>query len=123
MRWKLKSDKSFLDFIRSSDKAPRLALLVVVGVFLILIGSVNIKTNTRGEERRVEEMCSMIEGVGDCRVMMTYRDTDGEAQVYAVTILCEGAESVCVREDLTEMVCSLYGIGHNRVEIFLLNEK
>ena len=119
----MKSDKSFLDFIRSSDKAPRLALLVVVGVFLKLIGSVNIKTNTRGEERRVEEMCSMIEGVGDCRVMMTYRDTDGEAQVYAVTILCEGAESVCVREDLTEMVCSLYGIGHNRVEIFLLNEK
>ena len=65
----------------------------------------------------------MIDGVGECRVMMTYRDREGEDSVYAVTILCDGAGSVNVRRDLTEMVCSLYGIGRNRVEIFLLNEK
>lgn len=119
----MKSDKSFFEFMKSSDKAPRLALFIIIGVLLILIGSFSLGGNSRSEEKRVEELCSMIDGVGECRVMMTYRESDGKDSVYAVTILCEGAESVGVRRDLTEMVCSLYGIGHNRVEIFLLNEK
>lgn len=119
----MKSDKGFFEFIKTSDKAPKLAIFIMIGVFLILIGSVSINSNTRGEEKRVEQMCSMIDGVGDCRVMMTYREVGGESHVYAVTILCDGADSVNVRKDLTDMVCSLYGIGHNRVEIFLLNEK
>ena len=74
---------------------------------------------TAGEEERVAEMCSLIEGVGECRVMMTY---GGEGEVYAVLVLCEGAESARVRGDLTSLICSLYGIGSHRVEIFLLNE-
>ncbi len=64
-------------------------------------------------------MCSMIDGVGECRVMINY----GDNEVTAVLILCEGAESVKVRRDLTEAVCSFYGIGANRVEIFSLNEE
>ena len=123
MRWKLKSDKSFLEFVKSSDRLRTLALVLIVGALFILIGSVSIGAGTRDEEKRVEEMCSMIDGVGQCRVMMTHRESGGESSVYAVTILCEGAQSLQVRRDLTEMVCSLYGIGHNRVEIFLLNEK
>jgi hypothetical protein len=60
-------------------------------------------------------MCSLIEGVGECRVMMTYRPDD--EGVYAVLVLCDGGESVSVREKITSLFCSLYGIGSHRVEI------
>lgn len=119
----MKSDKNFLEFIKSSDKTSVLSLVFILGISLILIGSMTFKSSSKNEEKRVEELCSMIDGVGECRVMMTYRESDGEDRVYAVTILCSGAESVRVRSDLTEMVCSLYGIGHNRVEILLLEKK
>lgn len=119
----MKSDKSFIEFFKSSDKSLKYGVILLLGISLILIGSIATFGSTKSEERRVEEMCSMIDGVGECRVMMTYREVGGEQTVYAVTILCRGAESVSVREDLTEMICSLYGVGHNRVEIFLLNDE
>jgi hypothetical protein len=45
--------------------------------------------------------------------MISYRD----GEVFAVAILCEGAESPRVQKKLTELVCSMYGIGSNRVTI------
>lgn len=117
----MKSDKALLDFLSSFGKQGRLALFLLLGLALILIGSLSLggEEKTAGEEERVAEMCSLIEGVGECRVMMTY---GGEGEVYAVLVLCEGAESARVRGDLTSLICSLYGIGSHRVEIFLLNE-
>nr|MBE6545331.1 hypothetical protein [Oscillospiraceae bacterium] len=116
----MKSDKALLDFLSSFGKQGKLALILLLGLGLILIGSLSLGGGDKatGEEERVAEMCSLIEGVGECRVMMTYRD---EGEVFAVLVLCEGAESARVREDLTSLICSLYGIGSHRVEIFLLN--
>ena len=65
-------------------------------------------------------MCSLIDGVGECRVMITYYPDD-ESRVYAVLVLCDGAESVYVREKITSTLCSLYGIGAHRVKICRLN--
>ena len=48
--------------------------------------------------------------------MITYR---GE-EVYAVAVVCEGADSTAVRSDITELLTSIYGIGANRVEILPL---
>ena len=62
-----------------------------------------------------------MEGVGECRVMMTYYPDSNEERVYAVLVLCEGAESPDVRERITSLCCSLYGIGSHRVEIQKLN--
>ena len=119
----MKSDKSFLEFIRSSDKTALLGVLFLVGISLILIGSMNFKSVSNDEQSRVEEVCSMVDGVGECRVMMTYREVDGEERVYGITVLCQGAESAKVRKDLTEMLSSLYGIGSNRIEILQLEKK
>ena len=119
----MKSDKSFLEFIKSSDKMPVLGIVFILGICFILIGNLGFKGNLGGEEDKVEKICSMIDGVGECRVIMTYREVEGVDSVYAVTVLCEGAESVGVCRDITEMISSLYGIGYNRVEIFLLEEK
>lgn len=122
--WKLKWDKGFSEFLSADKSAVRLVGLMVIGIALIFIGSLSTRTadNTtvnNTDEDRVAEMCSMIDGVGECRVMMTYTDDE----VFAVLVVCDGAESVFVREKITSLFTSLYGIGSNRVEIQQLNKK
>ena len=121
--WKLKSGKSFKEYI-SSAGASKAIIILMVGVLLAAAGSVgNLRTDkeeSEGLEVRVAEMCSMTEGVGDCRVMLSY--TDGGETVFAAVILCEGAESAEVKSRVTDMICSLFGIGSNRVSVLKLSE-
>ena len=43
---------------------------------------------------------------------------EGESgEVYAVAVLCDGADSVKVRERIVDFMRSLYGIGANRVSV------
>ena len=99
-------------------------IALTLGILLILIGSKKPdaiqKSST--DEIGIAELCSMTDGAGECRVHITYRENDGEESVYAVAIICEGADSVKVRERLTSLVCSLYGIGANRVEILKMKK-
>ena len=119
--WKLKSDKGFLEFLYADPRAVGLVLLMIVGIALMLFASLGSNTadtkdySTGDNVRELEQLCSMMDGVGECRIMMTYRD--GGEEVYAVLILCEGADSVKVRESVTSLFTSLYGIGSHRVEI------
>lgn len=122
---KLKSDRGFLDFLSSKSPTVKIGAILLVGLLLVLLSSLlggEGKAEAKDEESRAEEMCSLIEGVGDCRVMMTYREDGGEEKVYAVLVLCDGGESVAVRERITSLFCSLYGIGSHRVEIQRLSE-
>lgn len=114
---KLRSDKGFIDFLKDKGRSAKLLGLLLLGAILILLSLTGVGSKTEPavtEEERVAEMCSQMEGVGQCRVMMTYR-SDG--QVYGVLVLCEGAESPACRERITSLFCSLYGIGAHRVEI------
>ena len=109
---KLKSDSGLLELFRSKSSV-KIGLLLLLGLSLILLGSLSGEKNkesaTVGEEERAAELCSFIEGVGECRV-------------YAVAVLCDGAESAEVRSDIVELICSLYGIGAHRVKVLQLNE-
>ena len=100
----------------------KIGLLLLLGLALILLSGLfgEKSSDPPGEEERVAEMCSLIEGVGECRVMMTYKD--GSEEVYAVLVLCDGGDSAFVREKITSLFCSLYGIGAHRVEIQRLCE-
>ena len=121
---KLKSDKGLLGLIGSEGRAAKVIGLVLLGLILIFIGGVGGRTDTRDNqtaEERAATMCSMMDGVGECRVMMTYHPDD-ETRVFAVLVLCEGADSVAVRESVTSLFCSLYGIGAHRVEVRLLTK-
>lgn len=116
---KSKSEKGFLDFLSSVKPSFKIGAVLLVGLLLILLSGLGGErtVETADEEERLAEMCSLIEGVGECRVMMTYRPDTEEQQVYAVLVLCEGGDSVSVRERITSLFCSLYGIGSHRVEI------
>ena len=121
--WKLKSVGEIREFLFGEGNRIWLVGLMLLGLIFILIGNEQTGEKiavTQTEEMRATEMCAMMDGVGDCRVMMTYRPDSDE--VYAVLVLCDGAESVAVRERITSLFTSLYGIGSHRVEIEKLNK-
>lgn len=115
-------DKSFKDFLKTKGRKAPLMIVALLAALLILLGGLGVGERNDGKaelEERVAEMCAMTEGVGDCRVMITYTP-DGE--VYAVALLCQGGDSAPVREKLTSMMCALFGVGSNRVEILKIKE-
>ena len=120
----MKSDKGFFDFLGSQGRGVKLMGIIVVGIALLMMGGLNMGggSEEKAGEERIAEMCMLMDGVGECRVMMTYRQLDGEDTVYAVLVLCEGADSPSVRARITSLVSSLYGIGSHRVEIQRLNK-
>ena len=113
----MKSDKSFFDFLKSGG-AAKFIPVVIIGVLLIIFGSSLNKENgadvSVGAEDKLCQVLSSVEGVGRCRVMIN----EGESgEVYAVAVLCDGADSVKVRERIVDFMRSLYGIGANRVSV------
>ena len=100
----------------------KVILVALCGALLIMLGSIPkevTETPDAGLEARVAEMCSMTEGVGGAKVMITYSE---EGDVYAVAVLCDGADSLAVRDRITRLVCSLFGIGAHRVSILKISE-
>lgn len=121
----MRSEGSFKDFLLGGKTLSRVLVLLLVGVMLILIGSL-FGTEKKTEqasaptaEESLAEICSLTEGVGRCRVMMSFGD---EGEVEAVAVLCEGAENDGVRARVVRLVGSLYGIGSNRISVLKISE-
>lgn len=80
-------------------------------------------------ETQMEQILSQVEGAGRVRVMLTQRNggvtTYQSAMVSSVgapdyrgaVIVCEGAQSADVRLSLVRAVCSLTGLGSDRVTV------
>ena len=117
---------SLLGFIKRNKRAVAALILVALGIVMILAGTVDKVSETDGRdehEARLEEMCSSLSGVGSCRVMITYKVTEGRygaagtKTVESVAVICKGADRAGVRKELTDMLTALYGIGANRIHI------
>lgn len=108
--------QDILKFLKD-QKGKLLLLIIPVALLLIVIGSGEDTTTEPNQDGQLAELCSSVDGVGECRVMVTYRD----GEVYAVAIICEGAENPKTRERLLDIITSIYGIGSNRVTIQRLN--
>ena len=92
-------------------------LLPILALSLLLLGGTGQKNEAPKDlEEKTAELCSQVSGVGECRVMITYRDDE----VFAVAVLCDGADNIEVKHNLTSLISSLYGIGAHRVEILSL---
>ena len=115
------SDNGFFDFLRHGGGHIKAIALLLCGVLLILLASGG-RTEDTGEMSREEalgQMCSSIDGVGECKVMISY---DGD-EVYAVAVACVGGDSVEVKQCVSELISSLYGIGYNRISVMKISDK
>ncbi len=112
----------FLTFIKNQDKrllVPLVALIIAILIIVLFGGGGEGSEPSEGDDERLEALCSMVDGVGECHVMVTYRD----GEVFAVAVICEGAEDIRVREKVVDLVTSIYGIGSNRVTVQPLAKK
>lgn len=107
---------SFYGFLFSSRRVWLILIPALVGV-LLLLGTASLGSLPKEESgaSEIEQLCSSIEGVGECRVMLSYAQ-DGRT-VVAVAVVCDGGDSVTVRHRLTELLSSFYGIGYHRISI------
>ena len=131
VRGPLKSVEKIFAFLRLHSGAVKAVAIALAGVLLISLGSGTDRAESLAEDeltRQVREFCESIDGVGECRVMISYERAEGgyfssggEQRVTAVAVACRGAGSVKVREALTELLTTLFGIGSNRVSIFRLD--
>ena len=115
--------------IKSTELGKRRAvlLLLVAGIVCMLIAAIpagtdgTASTDEEQIEERLEQMCSALDGVGKCRVMVTctYSDARYGSQsrptVQSVAVVCKRGDRPEVRSAVTELIVSLYGIGSNRV--------
>lgn len=128
------------DKILSALKNHKRALLLAalaVGTLVLFIPRtsggeeehVSLSEYERELEEELEDMLSMIEGVGKCSVNVTF--SDGERYEYSgsrivsvspprvlgVGVVCEGGGSGEVSERITDAVGALFDIGANRISV------
>lgn len=114
-------------FVKRLGVSWRAVAVIAVGVLLILIAILGGSGGTEVEgdevEARLEDMCSSLVGVGECRVMVTYAEPSSRygasesRRVESVAVVCRGADKASVRAEITSMIGALYGIGANRIFI------
>ena len=116
---KSRSDKPLTAFFESIKKggAFKIGVIFALGIILIsfsFVGTGEKEESDFGEEERISLLCSEIEGIGRCEVMLSHSSL---GRVESVLIVCDGADSVKVRERIVDLFTSLYGIGANRISI------
>jgi hypothetical protein len=111
-------DKGFLKFIKEKRDITKIAIVLTLGLALIFLGNLSKEKTLESEDAGIEErltvLCSGVDGVGDCSVLVYYTPSD---EVESVIVICEGADDARVRLRLTEMLSSFFGIGANRIRI------
>ena len=116
-------------FKKHRSKLVPLAIALVGVILLIFSSGASDSGDTEDElTRQVREFCEDIEGVGECRVMISYENsgsgyfpTDKDKRVAAVAVACRGAERKDVQKTLKDMLSSFFGIGTNKVSVLRLN--
>lgn len=111
------SNLGFKDYIGRCGGLRKFLLPALVGLVLLAIGifgGIGGGAGTPDEEERLAALCSSVDGVGECRAVITYSRS---GEVSGVALICEGADSVRVRARLVSLVRSLYGVGANSVFI------
>ena len=86
-------------------------LLLLAGAALLLLPAGGADTSGSGateEERRLEDVLSTVEGVG--QVGALYSES-------GVVVVCEGAASAAVRLRVTEAAAAYTGFGSDRITV------
>lgn len=123
----MKGNGEFITFLKGFARGKR-ALVLLVALLAVLAAVFIYEGRAEGEgagnetEARISEICSAVDGVGECKVMVTFEEGTESGKVYSVAVICEGADDVAVRARIIDLMTSLYGIGSNRVSVVKLEK-
>ena len=106
--------KTIIDKLTHGKGRVIVLLPLLLGILLLLLSASGYSSLGGGSDAAddVESLCSSVDGVGECRVML---NLDGEGEVCAVLVVCEGGDSLLVRQRLTALLSAYYGIGYHRI--------
>lgn len=114
-------------------------VILIIGIVIIMLSCLfeNNKTsqsaeNYTGEEEKLSEILSEINGAGRVSVMISYEDTDnGQSNIgrslsatealqkpRGVIVVADGASVPSVRNNLKEAAVAVTGVGANRVCVY-----
>lgn len=105
---------------------PWLKLALIALGALLIFASFFVKSEESEpedtKEARIAELCSSIDGVGECRAVIIYEEVGGyfsekEERIFSVAVFCEGADDIRVVSRIKSLVSAMYGIGTNRIEV------
>jgi stage III sporulation protein AG len=116
--------------IFASSGLWKVGLLFALGLVLIAFGTgytnndnESLPTSVDALENRLADLCSSVEGVGECRILITYEEErEGYSSktvsvISGIAVVCEGGDLPQVKSRVTELITSIFGIGANRVRI------
>ena len=139
------SAEALVEYFKSNKKTVLIILLLAVGALFLIIASFSGRSVEENQERtalseykkelegELESLCSSVEGVGKCRVTVTFERGEElkykgstliesrPPRVMGITVVCRGADSDLVQGELIYMLSSLFDIGTNRVSVLKLN--
>ena len=108
----MKADQKIRELLKRY-RYPLLILLLGAALMLLPSGrsAAGEETGLPGEEERLQELLASVEGVGDCRVLLS--DS-------GVVIVCRGADDAGVRLEILRAVSAYTGFGSARISILKL---
>ena len=127
--------KGITEYFSKHRKKLILILIALIGIIMIIASvgggndsdSVSLPEYKKRLEREIEELCASVDGVGDCKVTVTFETgetyeyrgsnviSSSPPRVLGVTVICEGGGSPEVRERISSAMKALFDIGANRV--------
>lgn len=117
-----------LEKLKNGKILPYLLALTVVlaGVFLMLPSAPSSTAMTE-EENRISRALSAIQGAGETRIVLHYREESGTLSGSrkipdGAVIISRGAENIAVRLRLMEAAQALLGLDTGSIAVFPMEE-
>lgn len=118
--------KEWMEKIRTAKGWPLLALLgVCIALSLLLSQDGGEQALITQEEQRIGQALSMIQGAGECRVILHFAPASGfgeSAPLTGAIIIAQGAQDLAARLRLLQAAETLLGLTPRQVEIFPMEE-
>lgn len=101
-----------------------LLIALLIGVLLLVVAIPTQETSQENmlgteTEKRLESLLLEMEGVGDVRVMVTFRETD---LVEGIVVIAEGGENPVIVQNITEVVQALFDVDSHKIKVIEGNQ-
>ncbi len=130
--------KNFVEKCKKIKGFEIICALIIAAVALCVYFSVNAITDNRKtqatvKEKRdglvgeIESILSSIDGVGECEVLVTYKqgsenssvgELDSTDNIRGVVVVAQGGQDVLIRIKITNALCTLLKIEASNIQIF-----
>ena len=117
--------KEWMEKIRKGKVWPLLALLGICIALSLISQDGGEQALITQEEQRIGQALSLIQGAGECRVILHFAPASGfgeSAPLTGAIIIAQGARDLAARLRLLQAAETLLGLTARQVEIFPMEE-